>query len=214
MRTGPGPGPTGPAGDAQGAPKDAVLHGTPRPRGSLAPKPRPRPPAPRVGCRPRAGAAICHAQRHWSRSARPLRAGPRGAGGPRSGTPPGRHRAAPPWETPSPHQVTNIPPWRTRLQRKARSIPQPGAKPPSSPFLCWLICLLTHPEKHSPPLLPLWSSLASNQCDCFSPHFRLSHFKTLGPTEGVKQLQKESFCDKRERVSGERNEKARLAEGH
>lgn len=148
---GAGLGSTGPAGDAEGAPKDAVLHGTPRHRELTHPSRGPAPRSP--GLAAARGQARPFATRSVTGAAPP---GPRGlvrgagVGGPR------RRRDA--TRPPRPHQVTNIPPGRTRLQRKARSIPQPGAKPPSFPFLCWMICLLTHPEKHSPPLLSLWGN--------------------------------------------------------
>lgn len=43
----------------------------------------------------------------------------------------------------------------TVLQREERSSLQPRRQAAVISFLCRVICLLTHPEKHSPPLMSL-----------------------------------------------------------
>lgn len=93
---------------------------------------------------------------------------PAGQGG--GGSRARRYRAGPPWEPPQPSSNDQYPSLEnTALQRKASSIPQPGAKPPSSPFLCRVIRLLTHPEKHSPPSCPCGVALAPPRPASLSP---------------------------------------------
>lgn len=106
-----------------------------------------------------------------ARSGPPPRAGQGGGGGRAR-----RYRASPPWEPPQPSSNDQYPSLENAaLQRKASSIPQPGAKPPSSPFLCRVIRLLTHPEKHSPPSCPCGVALAPHRHASLSPHQCLSH---------------------------------------
>lgn len=136
----------------------------------------------RAGPAPGSPAPRCHgvaaARGHARRSppveslapsgSRSPRVGPGGSvGGGGGGGWARRRRAAPPWEVPRPSSSDQYPFQENKvLRREASSGPWPRRQTAVSSFLCGMIHLLTHPEKHSPPLASLRSGALPKQCHC------------------------------------------------
>ncbi|KAL6063275.1 hypothetical protein STEG23_011730 [Scotinomys teguina] len=104
----------------------------------------------------------------------------------------------------------------TVLQGEERSSLQPRRQAAVISFLCRVICLLTHPEKHSPslpPPMPLWNSGSCSDGATICLHPCLAHAKPFRTHREEKSALRGDL-EREEREEAERKGEARPAEGH